>query len=394
MKSWQLAVCGLVLMVVAGCQANRSSVALLERENSELEAKIFELAGLVKDCRRENAGLRKRLGSVDGEAPAGQLEKDESERSDFPDRMESPAIEVPAAEIPAEEFGRRFLEPERLVPPEESPAFPNQEAPRWPSAAPQALPQGTGPANKSGSPEPVDPPEGSATTANEAVVVPRGDNTQVAAIKLDDRLTGGYNADARGGHEGIITVVELRDADGRPLAAAAPMSVVVLDPALSGDAARVARWDFTAEEVARRYRKTPLSEGVHLEMVWPGALPIHGELHVFVRYMSDDGRRLQVDRPIAINVPALQAQLPLLAPPRGPAAESTTELDDRAAKPDKPADEWQRRSTPAVRPPAREPVRTSLLPKDRSSGSAKTAAPSRQPSAPRRRVPVWSPDRF
>jgi len=390
MRSWQLAVGCLALLTVAGCRGNGSSATRLERENYELEAKIFELASLVKECRRENANLRKRLGSPDGDAPADSNRlfgsrksapgPQESEAPDFPQQMDTPAIEVPSEEIPADEFLRRFSEPNRIAPPHESPAFPDQEAPRWPS--PNDLPQGI-PTEEDGPPEAIDPPEGSAATVDEAIV-PQANNTRVAAIAFDGRLTGGYNGDPRGGHEGIMTVVELRNADGRPLAAPAPMSVVVLDPALSGDAARVARWDLTAEEVARLYRKTPLSEGVHLEMVWPESLPIHGELHLFVRYTTDDGRRLEIDRPIEIKVPVLQAQLPLLAPPSEPAAEST----EPATESDEPADRWQRRVAPAVRPPAREPVRTSLVPREKST------APAQRPPGPRRRAPEWSPDRF
>jgi len=48
----------------------------------------------------------------------------------------------------------------------------------------------------------------------------------------------------------LLVVVEPRDRTGRTVDAPANMSVVVIDPALEGNAARVARWDFTVAETA------------------------------------------------------------------------------------------------------------------------------------------------
>ena len=70
------------------------------------------------------------------------------------------------------------------------------------------------------------------------------------------------------------------------------MSVVVLDPAFEGEAARVARWDFTAAETAAMFRRTGTESAIHLTMAWPGDPPAHGKLHLFVRYVTADGRKL------------------------------------------------------------------------------------------------------
>ena len=57
----------------------------------------------------------------------------------------------------------------------------------------------------------------------------------------------------------------------------------------------MARWDWTAAQFASRYRKTPLMEGFYLEMPWPAASPSHSDLHLFIRYVTDDGRKLQIE---------------------------------------------------------------------------------------------------
>ena len=95
-------------------------------------------------------------------------------------------------------------------------------------------------------------------------------------------------------------VVEPRDRAGRTVDAPADMSVVVIDPALEGNAARVARWDFTAAETAAMFRRSGSSLAIHLTMAWPGDPPAHHKLHLFVRYVTADGRKLQADQPIEV----------------------------------------------------------------------------------------------
>jgi hypothetical protein len=125
----------------------------------------------------------------------------------------------------------------------------------------------------------------------------------VAAIVLDRHLTGGIGMETSEGDTGLLVVVEPRDAAGRMLDAPAEMSVVVLDPALQGNAVRIARWDFTPDETATMFRRTGAAQALHLTMTWPEKPPIHGKLHLFVRYVTLDGRKLEVDQPIEVALP-------------------------------------------------------------------------------------------
>ncbi len=371
MKSWLTAVFCLACLSAAGCRTD-PAVALLERENRDLEDRMYALADAVDDCRREKARLRRLLQDTGVEAgrPRPAPRQQQRETPDIPAEIRPPKVDVPPQEIPGEQFLKRFRDRGALEGPDGFPGPPGPE-----------LPEG----------EPVPktdemPVEGS-TRSGPAAALPQADNTEVAGITLHDRLTGGLNADGRVGHEGIFTVIEPRDADGRLIAAAAPVSVVVLDPALPGEAARIARWDYTSDEIVAMYRKTPLSEGIHLEMVWPGVLPTHRRLHLFVRYTTDDGRKLEADRNIEIEVPALRAE-----------GSPLPELNAPAEGANPAVAQWQRGRRQTVGLPPAEPARRNSLSAEPESeanqpdlGPAESSAP---PSPRRPRRPVWSPDRL
>jgi len=386
MRLWQLAVICVACLGAVGCRVD-PAVVLLERENRELENRLFELADLVDEHRRENEKLRKRLerlqpgaGNLGGSIPSPDVTGpalgpagEASAPTDLTEGLNSLSVQVPSADISGEEFLKRHGGENTPALPYALPEAPTEAAPRRPEPsepAEEEAPRRLGPSEPEGAKE-------HGGTATDEVVPCRADNTQVASITLDERLTGGYDLDEHAGHEGIITVVQPRDAKGRPLAAAAPVSVVVLDPALEGEAARVARWDLPAEEVAGRCRKTPLSEGIHLELVWPGAPPINGRLHLFVRYTTDDGRKLEADQPIEIDVPAFQAR---------------RLLPDTASG--GPASGWQRRSSPEIQLPESESTRTALVPAKPDPRPAGSPESSPRPSATKRSGPVWSPDRL
>jgi hypothetical protein len=207
-----------------------------------------------------------------------------------------------------------------------------------------------------------------------------GDNTKVAAITIRPIVAGGSRAGQPPGGDGIALWIEPRDQAGNLVRAAAPVAVVVLDPdpSMTGEAARVARWDFAAEATGAFYRKTATAEGIFLELTWPGDPPKHRSLEVFVRYTTDDGRKIEVRRKIHLD------------------------LADRPRV--EPHAEWSRRAAPAS-------VSATAYPSDKSpSSTAKEspalsdASPSQRPRAgspagdesaekPKLQPPAWSPDR-
>ena len=77
---------------------------------------------------------------------------------------------------------------------------------------------------------------------------------------------------------------------------------VVIDPALSGNAARIARWDFTADQIAPLFAGTPRGEGIHLNLRWPASPPEHERLVVFVRYTTAEGDQFEASQSVLIDL--------------------------------------------------------------------------------------------
>jgi hypothetical protein len=265
------------------------------------------------------------------------------------------------------------------------------EAPPSPYKGSSGLPPGSGKPNGPNGKAPVEGPNGLKRPAPNPSgdkglgdgmrVQPTGgvepvlpaDSRDVCRVVLSGLLTGGYDSDGRPGDEGIAVVLQPRDARGRAVGAPADVSVVVLDPALEGEAARVARWDVPAAETAAHLRNAGADRTIRLEMPWPSDPPVHSRLYLFVRYTTRDGRQLQAEGPIQI---ALAGQAAGRWVPAKPAAS--------APHPGRPAD--------LGRPDPTEPRPI------RPTPAVRTAAPQPPPSAggpaqPKLRPPVWSPNR-
>jgi hypothetical protein len=97
-------------------------------------------------------------------------------------------------------------------------------------------------------------------------------------------------------------VIEPRDRLDRLVSRAGDVSIVIIDPAKSGEAARVARWDFTADEIAPMFAKTPRGEGIQLNLRWPASPPERERLVVFVRFTTAQGDRYEASQSILIDL--------------------------------------------------------------------------------------------
>jgi hypothetical protein len=290
-RSWLITITSLACLI-AGCRTDPALNGLENecrvRQFQKLDAEAArDKAQAARDkaqaaldaCRKENALLKKQLeemGANDRPRSSAGRGSDTppngTPQSLGPDDARPPTIEVPLLPLPSGPSSQR-----------------PKETPPGPIAPKNGSTSGNGP------------------TIRGAAFV-KANNREVHRVTLNPSLTGGYNKNHLAGDDGLVVVVEPRDAAGNFVAAAAPVSVVLLDGALTGDASRVARWDWTAAEFAARYRKTPLMEGFSLEMPWSAASPAHGDLQLFVRYNTDDGRKLETDRPVHIALAGRPAE--------------------------------------------------------------------------------------
>ncbi|MDA7951145.1 MAG: hypothetical protein MPJ24_06620 [Pirellulaceae bacterium] len=125
----------------------------------------------------------------------------------------------------------------------------------------------------------------------------------VTSIWLNPLLTGGDDRDNRPGDEGIVVVFEPRNQTGQYVPLAGPVSVVLLDPQKEGPTARIARWDFTAEETRAVLGQSALGRGIHLAIPWVSSRPENEKLQLYVRYQTTEGVNLEANREVYIDLP-------------------------------------------------------------------------------------------
>lgn len=327
------AIIALTLLVALGCSpARRKHDAyqeLLDAEKRWLEDQLYQLDheySTLKDKQqslaRENQALRQALQEERrGGDGAGRPRSSTSEPSL---RVAPDANDIAPPQI---ELGEPSS-PENGLPPITPPSELRQDLP--PGAASQVPPEG----------EELAPPAGE-------LVDPR-----ITHIHLNPLLTGGADLDDKSGDDGVSVVVEPRNAADQFSAVAGPLSIVVLDPAKEGEAARVARWDFSVQETREMMQRSVFGRGIHLQLPWSGVAPENPKLHLFVRYTAPDGAKLEANREIFVELPGHVSNrwTPLAAPdlenPHDIALASHLEPQPGAAEP---------RPTPAAPPPSKTP---------------------------------------
>jgi hypothetical protein len=287
-------------LVVFGCRHADVNRELVERELRLQEDELYRLHDEIADreklleaARRENTVLERELEQARAGAavPPGIIPSLPPAPTDPPpDRAPRPDSGVPPIDV---------APPIIKVPGLEGP-LPSAPPPgrsSWKST------RGVRPASYE---QPTDEPGDRRMEAHRETskVKPRSEpnDHQIAKIVLNRRLTAGYNADRRLGDEGIVVVIEPRNEDDRIVSRPGDVSVVVVDPALSTEDARVARWDFTADEISQHFRKTTRGEGIHLELPWPARRPEHERLMLFVRFITADGEIHEASQPILLDL--------------------------------------------------------------------------------------------
>jgi len=329
MRSQQVVTLCLFLLACSGCRTH-PAVEMLENENRQLEDIIYRQQDLIEDYRRALAARHASAGTpgvIEGpQLTAPELSTSPSSqsapagpRSTAPPRPEvtaPPVIEMPTEPSPPGALPEMFRVPDGAQPLDEAPPF-------------------VSPGNSS-----------AARTPARGISLHTG-NAQVARINLGRIVAWDSGTGSSPVGEGISVVIEPRDAAGRLVEAAAAVSVVALDPSKAGSQARVARWDFSADQIARRLGGSSPSGGIRLDMPWPAALPASSRLHLFVRYTRDDGGKVEADQLVDLSAPEV------LGPNWEPAASAAGSRPVRTAtapaRPPTPASP----RTPTLAPPRR-----------------------------------------
>jgi hypothetical protein len=400
MKTRHYALIGALWVVVLGCKTD-PNVPILERELRRQEDEIYKLQDCVEQdkqalesCHHENAALREKLGLPS--SASGRNDSSGTNRPPTPAVTPSTTtpgavVQPPQIELPAEGTFRTpgSLQSPSAAPPSADSIAPTYKPPATSSkseTAPSFGPE-IGPSlpPESTPPKPEIAPKFNMRNDSKVQPAPKVDSAFVEKITLHPLMTGPYDSDGMPWNQGLAALVRT----------AAPISVVALDPALVGDAARLARWDFSAAQVATMFRATPAAQGVYLQLPWPAGPPKHNRFELYVRFSAADGRKLETHREIALDAPARpQRQWADDAPavqPSVPLAQTTTKPDGWRQLPGPP-----RAPAPATNSPSNEetsaapPAATAGEPELRPATSKKTSA---KPAESKVERPVWSPYR-
>jgi hypothetical protein len=272
------------LAALAGCKTAPYVNAHIETLNAEYR----QLEDYVYSLEDDNARLQHELDALRAGGRTPAPDQPRSPRTSplrrpatqsVPDSsldLEPPSIEVPGT--PSETPPTRRNRPEIDVPPESEELVPPRIDVPDPPAAPEPIPA-TRPAD-----------------------------TKVSHLFLNPVLTGGADLDGDRGDDGLAVAIEPRNAADEYVPAAGPVSIVVLDPSRVGEAARVARWDFDLAAAQQKLDSSKAARGIAWQLPWPTAAPAADKLHLFVRYETADGRRVQTDREIFIAQPGQVSQ--------------------------------------------------------------------------------------
>jgi hypothetical protein len=96
----------------------------------------------------------------------------------------------------------------------------------------------------------------------------------------------------------LLIVVEALNATDEPVGAEGEASLMIMTRDDAGAMRRVERWDFTAEETAAAWQSSQLGDGLHLELpIAKSELP-EGELELWARVVTADGKKLLTQIPL------------------------------------------------------------------------------------------------
>ena len=310
-----------MVLFFSGCQTQRHIEMALQQENQALERQIQENYAFMQHQQRRISDLEKNAARSDDAAVQPASNRPISTRSATGVNGSSPR--------------RSWLNPETGSPTPSSQPTPREyESPLDRiNADPEALPNVTVPntpsqnvprnlfRNNSNNPqtslEPAMP---------DISYLPKVNVSELTEISIDPQQIGPLDINYQNKEEGLRLVLNCQTAQGGTAVAAGKVTIVALNPSLSGDDARIARWDVTPEQVERQIQEAPQPDGILFELGWPEDKPAGDIIDVFVRMEDESGHRLQTRQQVQMNAP----RYALWSPPTGVALPEDAEGSELA----------------------------------------------------------------
>ncbi|TWT73850.1 hypothetical protein Pla123a_37440 [Posidoniimonas polymericola] len=450
--------CLATLCGVVGCQNNQQAyrdiylreLRLQEDEIYRLEDCIQEYQGIIRNYRAEAQQLKATTDSAGAVTPrpAPTAPRSLLDGAGTPADRRSPGlqrIDPPAADNLSEEEDSLFDVPsidlgEPMAAPPGAAADPVEPPPLGvPAQDPPPLPQRSAP--PAGAPPidipPLDEPLGGGDVAplpdarytpaeelpplsqsrpepnNPTAPIesePDGAGPEFAAVLPTEPLGGltvhGYAGPALdSGEPTLVTLIRLRTLLGEPTGFAGQASLMLIDPRVGEDGQKLARWDFSADEVAASWRADASQPVLDLAVVLPSGVPLDEELELWVRLVDEPNDQKLLDQtPVTLGRLASLDEATLAVAPPAEAAEPPTEDDKSggwraseranlvAVQQDAADSGWRQSDEPV------EPRKIRLASHNEPSplplpGAAPAATPAAKAAAPAGGVMDWSPNR-
>ncbi len=274
----------MLCLVAVGCRKDPYMDAYFELLNSEkrvLEDRLYELEythqKALKELEQYRAGKKKatdaQLQPEPDSQPDQPRDSDVDSGGDSDDEMQ---LDIPDIELPP-----GFESGQRHTP--ENPIFRTASASDHHSGTHQ----------RPGSQELSDKELAAAIVA--------ALDQEVDHVVINARLTGGVELDDQPGDDGLNVLIEPRNKQGHFVAVPSAMTIVLLDPALAAQSARVAKWEIDEQAARLALKSGTQKQGMSFRLPWPGDKPEHEHLNLYVRYHNPSGVALEADRQIRVS---------------------------------------------------------------------------------------------
>jgi hypothetical protein len=125
---------------------------------------------------------------------------------------------------------------------------------------------------------------------------------QVEDVVVHQSHTRGVNTNREPGDDAIALLVQPRNRANQVIEDWERISVVMIDPALPGEQARVARWELTPEKSKPWLLDARPAAGVKFLLPWPDGPPLNNRMKLFVRYHTKDNRKLIAESDMHITL--------------------------------------------------------------------------------------------
>lgn len=383
----------LAALAAAGCRMDprtRAYIDTLSAEQRGLEDQIYALEydlQILEDelaAEREQNAERAKQPGHEPEKPAPRRRLLPLSRPALKPTIPSPSgSDLPHHDLSEPEIDLGTPHKETLPPPapKVGPTPPSKQTPASLRAEPKAKPL----VKKKRSAESAAPTDRELAASQSFTAAPSAAaaaHAPITQLYLNPFLTGGADFDGQPGDDGVTVVLEPRTADKEFVPQAGPISVVLLDPTQTGEAARVAKWDLDVVEASRFVKNSETAQGLHLQLAWPKGPPPNAKLKMFVRYTTPDGEKLTAEQDVFIT---LAEQVSSRWTPKG----KRTSFNTATPPTDSTASEFAA--------PARELAEPSVLKSPEfETSELELAAPAQ--AAPvsetaQRPRPVWRPER-